>query len=156
LRASSSQLEQEGFENEDQLTIPAFGYELIREILIPELLGKETPEILYWAGKHIARKFPLLSINEVISFFQEAGWGYLKVMKEDKHGMEFELSSALISRHLELKTESCYKLEAGFIAEQVQSHKKVRTEAYEEVMKKNRSIRFILRWDIKDTDFDIG
>jgi len=150
LRASL-QLEEESMENTEQLTIPAFGYELMREVLIPEILGKETPEILYWAGKHLARKFPLVSMDEVISFFEEAGWGHLKVIKEEKHGMELEITSPLISRHLQLKTDGCYKLEAGFLAEQIQTQKKVRTEAYEEVMKKTQSIRFILRWDLKDS-----
>ncbi|MBS4173748.1 YslB family protein [Bacillus sp. FJAT-49736] len=138
-------------ENSEQLTIPAFGYELIREVLIPELLGKETPEILYWAGKHLARKFPLISMEEVISFFEEAGWGLLRVLKQDKNGMELEISSPIISRHLKLKTDSCYKLEAGFLAEQIQTQMKVRTEAYEEIIKKTQSVRFILRWDMKDT-----
>ncbi|EOR25431.1 hypothetical protein A499_05335 [Niallia nealsonii AAU1] len=32
----------------DPLTVPAYGYELIREILIPELLGRDTPDLLYW------------------------------------------------------------------------------------------------------------
>lgn len=148
---ASLQIEEDFMENTEQLTIPAFGYELIREVLIPELLGKETPEILYWAGKHLARKFPLVSMDEVISFFEEAGWGYLKILKEDKHGMELEITSPLISRHLKLKTDGCYKLEAGFLAEQVQTQKKVRAEAYEEVMKKTQVIRIILRWDMKDS-----
>ncbi|MGV3466421.1 MAG: YslB family protein [Heyndrickxia sp.] len=148
---ASLQIEEEHMENTEQLIIPAFGYELIREVLIPELLGKETPEILYWAGKHLARKFPLVSMDEVISFFEEAGWGYLKVLKEEKHGMEFEITSPLISRHLKLKTDGCYKLEAGFLAEQIQMLKKVRTEAYEEVMRKTQSVHIILRWDLKDS-----
>jgi len=148
---ASLQIEEDYMENTEQHTIPAFGYELIREVLIPELLGKETPEILYWAGKHLARKFPLVSMDEVISFFEEAGWGYLKILKQDKHGMELEFTSPLITRHLKLKTDGCYKLEAGFLAEQIQTQKKVRTEAYEEVMKKTQVIRIILRWDMKDT-----
>ena len=52
-----------------------FGYELLREILIPEILGEETPKILYWAGKHIARKYPLDTISDIIRFFSASGLG---------------------------------------------------------------------------------
>ncbi|QQZ10669.1 YslB family protein [Heyndrickxia vini] len=135
-----------------ELSIPAFGYELIRDILLPEILGKETPDILYWSGKLLARKFPLMSLNEIISFFDEAGWGDLRIIKEEKKGMELELTSPLISRQFELKTESSFKLEAGFLAEQIQSQRKVRTEAYEEIVKRHKKIKIIVQWDLKDTD----
>ncbi|MGE8206382.1 YslB family protein [Heyndrickxia sp. NPDC080065] len=147
---SSAELEQKT--TEIDLTVPAFGYELIRDILLPEILGKETADILYWAGKHLARKFPLMSINEVISFFEEAGWGTLHITKEEKNGMEFELSSSLISRQFEMKTESCFKLEAGFLAEQIQSQRKMRTEAFEEIIKRHKKIKILIRWDFKDLD----
>lgn len=147
---SSAELEM-NTENLD-LSVPAFGYELIRDILIPDILGKETPEILYWSGKHLARKFPLVSMDEIISFFEEAGWGSLHLVKEDKKGMELELTSSIISRQFDLKTESCFKLEAGFIAEQIQTQRKLRTEAYEEIIKRHRKIKLIVRWDVKDTD----
>lgn len=147
---SSAELEINNLDTD--LTVPAFGYELIRDILLPEILGKETPDILYWAGKHLARKFPLMSINEVISFFEEAGWGTLYITKEEKKGMELELTSPFISRQFEVKTESCFKLEAGFLAEQIQSQKKLRTEASEEIIKRHKKIKFIVQWDLKDTD----
>lgn len=65
-----------------ELKVPAFGYELIREDLLNELLGEDTPDILYWAGKQIARKYPLFSINEIKEFFTNAGWGTLELIHE--------------------------------------------------------------------------
>ncbi|MEM5592036.1 DUF2507 domain-containing protein [Niallia circulans] len=56
----------------DPLTVPAYGYELIREILIPELLGRDTPDLLYWAGKRIARLFPLNAVEEAYAFFKKS------------------------------------------------------------------------------------
>ena len=50
--------------------------------MIPEILGEETPKILYWAGKKLARKYPLESISEIIDFFKQAGWGDLQIVKE--------------------------------------------------------------------------
>ncbi|GER67060.1 hypothetical protein BpJC7_15190 [Weizmannia acidilactici] len=134
----------------EQLTVPAFGYELMRDILIPEILGKETPDILYWAGKHLARKFPLITFDEIVSFFHEAGWGTLTIKKEEKYRIEFELAGPIIGRQLEIGRESTFKLEAGFLAEQYRMQKKLITEAAEEVMKKAKKVRITVQWDQKD------
>ena len=40
-------------------SFPIFGYELMRDFLLPTILGKHEKDILYWAGKDLARKFPL-------------------------------------------------------------------------------------------------
>ena len=40
-------------------SVSLFGHELIRNDLLHELLGKDAPEILYWAGKKLARQYPL-------------------------------------------------------------------------------------------------
>lgn len=129
-------------------TLPVFGYELLRDILIPDLLGKDTADISYWAGKHLARKFPLLSIQEIYSFFLEAGWGQLLIIEENKNEMKFELKGTMIARRLQMHEEPCFRLEAGFLAEQIQTQKHVTTEAYDEV--KKEKILFTVRWDRKD------
>jgi predicted hydrocarbon binding protein len=150
--ATEIEMEQNTNESEkEELTVPAFAYELLRDILIPDLLGKDTSEILYWAGKHLARKFPLMSVDEIIAFFNEAGWGNLSVSKQDKHGIELELTSELITRQFDLKTEARFKLEAGFLAEQVQTQKKILTEANDEIIKKAKKVRFIVQWDSRDS-----
>lgn len=132
------------------LSVPAFGYELIREVLIPELLGKEAPEILYWAGKILARKYPLMDMNELVEFFAQAGWGHLSTIKESKHELEMELSSDLILERLELHRDCNFRLEAGFLAQQIELQKKVITESFEHPNKRNGKIRFTVKWDQKD------
>ncbi|EMG27494.1 hypothetical protein LFLEISCH_10664 [Listeria fleischmannii subsp. fleischmannii LU2006-1] len=57
---------------EETAQIPSFGLEILRDYLIPELLGEEAPHILYWAGKDLARKFPLESLEEINSFFKRS------------------------------------------------------------------------------------
>ena len=69
----------------DQMkTIPVFGYEIIRDNLLTSILGKHEEDVLYWAGKEIARKFPLFSMDEASSFFEEAGWGSFNIRKANK------------------------------------------------------------------------
>ncbi|MEH7116588.1 YslB family protein [Neobacillus vireti] len=132
-------------------TISIFGYELIREILLPEILGKETPEILYWAGKRLARMYPLADFDQVIDFFNRASWGQLEIKKETKHEIEIELSSQLIVSKVKSKAEYFFQLEAGFLAQQIELQKGVVAEAFEHPVKKSNKVQFTVKWDIKDT-----
>jgi Protein of unknown function (DUF2507) len=132
-------------------TIPIFGYEIIRDILIPEILGKNTPDILYYGGKQLSRKFPLISQDEFSSFFHEAGWGILTVLEQKKHEVIYELSGELVSRRISLKSDVSFKMEAGFLAEQLQLQKKVITEAAYEIQKRAKTVKIIVRWDDKDS-----
>jgi predicted hydrocarbon binding protein len=132
-------------------TISIFGYELIREILLPEILGKDAPEILYWAGKRLARKYPLADFNEVIAFFNDASWGQLEIKKETKNEIEIELISPLIVSRVKSKAEHFFQLEAGFLAQQMELQKGVITEAFEHPVKKSNKVQFTVKWDTQDS-----
>jgi predicted hydrocarbon binding protein len=134
----------------EPLAVTAFGYELVREILLPELLGKDTPEILYWAGKRLARKYPLSTLDETFRFFQDAGWGALNIKEESRREMVLELSSELISSRLKNNPNTTFQLEAGFIAQQMEQQKKVTAEAFEHPNKKSSKILFTVKWDKSD------
>ncbi len=130
--------------------IPSFGYELIREFLLVDLLGKEGPQLLYWAGKQLARRFPLSTIDETIAFFKDAGWGDLRIVKESKDEAKWELSGELIKRRYAINEEANFQLEAGFLAFQMENMKKAVSEAYEEQKKKANIVYFTIKTDNKD------
>ncbi|KYD11651.1 YslB family protein [Caldibacillus debilis] len=134
------------------LTVPAFGYELIREELISDLLGKDRPAILYWAGKRLARNYPLFSLDEMKEFFLNAGWGELQLVKEGKREAEFELTGELIRNRIQRTTNLTFQLEAGFLAEQIQQQKKVFAEALETLKKDEGKVRFLVQWDTAPFD----
>ncbi|MEH7109852.1 YslB family protein [Bacillus sp. JJ1764] len=127
-----------------------FGYELIREVLLPEIFGKDTPEILYWAGKRLARKYPLENMEELIDFFEKASWGTLMIKNESKNEMELELTSPLLVSRVKSKSEHFYQLEAGFLAQQFEQQKGMISETYEHPVKKSNKVRFTVKWDLKD------
>jgi hypothetical protein len=131
-------------------TFSRFGYEIIREFLLPDLLGKDTPEILYWAGKRLARKFPLTSLDEIIEFCEKASWGKLTLRKETKNEFEFDLASPLLASRAASKPEYFFQLEAGFLAQQIEFQQKALTEAYEHPVKKSTKVQFTVKWDKKD------
>lgn len=130
-------------------SISIFGYELIREILLPEILGKDTPEILYWAGKRLARKFPQDNLESIIEFFANASWGHLEMKRESKSEMEFELASPLFVSRVKSKAEHFFQLEAGFLAQQIELQKQVESEAFEHPVKKSNKVQFTVKWDKK-------
>lgn len=127
-------------------TIPLFGYELIRDHLLPSVLGVHEGEILYWAGKEIARKFPLFSTEEIPAFFAEAGWGNLSLIKLSKKEAFYELTNDTIDLKVDQRK---FQLEAGFIAEQYQKLNNVLTECHADIKKRNQSIHFQVKWDPK-------
>lgn len=148
---STSVLENQTEINIDKsCSIPVFGYELLRDILIPDLLGKDTPEISYWAGKNLARKFPHLSLEECFVFFQNAGWGQLSQLSERKNELKLELSGEIVERRFHMFHEPCFRLETGFIAQQVQTQKQAIAEASEELNKKHNKVIITVKWDLKD------
>jgi len=143
----SAALEQ-SFHSGEPRTISIFGYELIRDILIPDILGKDTYEILYWAGKNLARKFPLTDYEQLIDFFAKATWGELIIRKESRNELEFELISPLIAPRVKSKAEHYFQLEAGFLAQQIEQQKQVSAaEAFEHPVKKSNKVQFTVKWE---------
>lgn len=127
--------------------IPLFGYELLKDDVLPELLGKEHNTILYWAGKSLARKHSLSSIEAIIAFFTKAGWGELMLIEEKSGEALFELSSPLF----EHKKKPSTPLESGFLAQQIQHIKGFITET-NEIAKtgKIKKMVYQVKWDIHD------
>lgn len=134
----------------DEETVTIFSKELLRDLLLPDLLGKEHAQILYWSGKQLARKFPLGNIDEIAAFFQNAGWGNLEEIKKTKNESEFILDGPIVERRFNLNADCEFQLESGFLAEQVQSQKQRITEAAFETKRKAGKVKFIVRWDPKD------
>ncbi|MCF6138149.1 YslB family protein [Pseudalkalibacillus berkeleyi] len=128
-----------------------FGYELLRDVLLPELLGKEDQSLLYWAGRTLARKYPMDTTEELIQFFAKANFGELTLKEETTKDMTFELTSERISDLLTKRKHDSFQLEAGFLAEQIQRKKEKITESLEEVKRgKLDKIIFKVQWDRKD------
>lgn len=137
---------------EQLLTIPmnAFAYELIREEVLPDIIGKELDRILYWAGKNLARKYTLETLDDMIVFFQQAGWGDLSLVEQNRRELQLQLTSPLITERYKNKQHTTYQLEAGFLAQQTQQQRQVIAEAYENQKKRAEKVLFTVKWDAKD------
>lgn len=138
-------------EHYGDLQTPAFGYELLRNALIPELLGEESALILYWSGRKLARIYPFETSEAIIVFYKQAGWGDLELVDKNKNQMIYELHSNIIQSRIKDNPDAVFTLEAGFLAEQIQQQTGCVTEAYTEVKTgKEKKVSFLLKWDKKD------
>lgn len=127
--------------------IPKFGYELIRDHVLSNILGKHEDDILYWAGKDLARKFPMFTMDETSSFFHEAGWGLLTLERLNKDEAFYVLTGEDDSLQIEGR---CFRLEAGFLAQQQQKLSGYLTECFEEKSTKTNSVQLHVKWDLKE------
>lgn len=127
------------------VTLPAFGQELLRDVLIPEILGDQTEEILYWCGRRLARIYPQENVADLCSFFAAAGWGELRLVRESKYASRFAcFSPLLIQRQKEGRVH--FGLESGFLAEQMEQLQQKAAEARYE-LEKNGTVHFFVSWD---------
>lgn len=137
------------YETFRSITQSAFGAELLRHSLLPELLGKNAPSLLYWAGRQLARRYPLRDLEQIAAFFEEAGWGTLMAGEERNDELPIELSGSIIAARFSLYGSCSFQLEAGFLAEQIEQQKRLVTEAVELPAKRAGQARILVKWDRK-------
>ncbi len=139
------------FEIYGEQQVSAFGIEVLRTVVIPELLGEETSSILYWSGRKLARHYFVEQITDLPLFFERAGWGELELKEEKKDACSLVLTSDLISARLKDDEQASFSLESGFLAEQFEYLTKCVAECYTEVKTgKTKKILFQIKWDPQD------
>ena len=119
--------------SQDQL-----GATLIRDALIPDILGKDN-NILYWAGRRLARLFPLAKDEELPIFFEQANWGKLERVKAKK----------IVETRQKLNSACEFLIEAGFLAETIQNQLGFVTEAIID-KKTHGTVTILVQVDTKD------
>lgn len=125
----------------------AFGYELIRDHVLTSVLGKHEADILYWAGKELARKFPSSEIEALPTFFKKAGWGRLTLEKMTDKEVVYHLH---IDKVVAKANQRTHQLEAGFLAEQYQNIQQYITECHAKVSPRKALVALTIAWDPKE------
>ena len=126
---------------------------VLRDVLIPAVLDKETDGILYWAGKDLARQFPVESTSSIVALFDQLGFGHLKLNKQTSKQQIWLLDGQLVTDRLTLPRPN-FTLEAGFLAQQIELQTNATTEAQVTEQKKNM-VEILVQHNIKDSASDI-
>lgn len=107
---------------------------LMRDFLLPTILGNETSDVLYWSGKQLARQFPLLDETDIQESFEYCGFGNLDLVKKERNRDIYHLHGSIIETRL-LKQDISFHLEAGFLSEQLFLTTKISCEVQVKILK---------------------
>ncbi|SHG80208.1 YslB family protein [Ornithinibacillus halophilus] len=118
------------------------GYDILRYVSLPDLLGSEKETLLYFMGKNLARKFEIEAMGDLMYFFDKVGWGKLDLFKEKRKELIFHLLSDSVVKRIESPLETDFRMEAGFLAEAIHKLKGMECECIEEVNRKLRQVEF--------------
>lgn len=118
------------------------GYDVLRYISLPELLGREADTLLYFMGRNLARKLTFHTIDDIYYIFDKLSWGKLEPIKTKRKELTFSLMSDSVVNRLEAPFEADFRLEAGFLAEAIQQLKETEAECTEEINKKIMQVEF--------------
>lgn len=109
-------------ETQNDLTEKYFAVSVLRDFVLPDLLDKDTPELLYWAGKDLSRRLAIQDMNDLPSVFKNAGFGELAIVNQSKTSYKYKLSGPEVIQRFNLNNDDPeFSLESGFISETVQN-----------------------------------
>ncbi|AKP68400.1 hypothetical protein ABM34_04790 [Companilactobacillus ginsenosidimutans] len=109
-------------ETQNDLTEKYFAVSVLRDFVLPDLLDKDTPELLYWAGKDLSRRLAVQDMNDLPHVFKNAGFGELAITNQSKTSYKYTLSGPEVIQRFNLNNDNPeFSLESGFISETVQN-----------------------------------
>lgn len=112
-----------------------FALTLLRDRLLPELLQDDESEIIYWAGKSLARDVDLTGVMALETFFMDAGFGFLTLTSKKPTEQVWRLDGPVVSARFDENNHASFALEAGFLAQQTQQQLGTGAEAQWEANK---------------------
>lgn len=128
----------------EQLHTAGAGYDVLRYISLPELLGKESDTILYFMGKTLARKMDIQSVEDIIAYYKQFGWGTLDLIKEKKNSITFHLLDDAIVHRLRSPFDIEFRYESGFLAEAIEQVYQAECECVEKIHAKIYQVEFTI------------
>lgn len=137
----------------DLLNVPAttslFGQIMLRDLLLPDLLGNEANHITYWAGRSLARKLPVQE-DDLPELFNRVGFGTLQSVSAKRQERQYSLGGTVVQTRLTQLPTADFRLEAGFLAQSLQQVLGVVVEANPTIDKHKQEVLFTVVLDAKD------
>lgn len=107
-------------ESADELTESYFAVSVLRDFVLPDLLDKDTVELLYWAGKNLSRQL-ILDMTSLPELFAKAGFGKLEITKQTKSSYQYTLTGPEVEQRFNLNNDNPeFSLETGIVTETVE------------------------------------
>lgn len=103
----------------DEFPNETVGQDVLRYICLPEFLGIEQENLLYFIGKRLARMIEFNTLDDVFYIFEKLRWGNLEIVRNRRNRMTFHLMADEVAQRMESSIQIDFRLEAGFLAESV-------------------------------------
>lgn len=130
----------------DDFSEATIGQDVLRYLCLPEFLGSEKDNLLYYIGKNLARKLELTSLEDVQIVFDKLKWGHLDLIKNKRKKITFHLMSDEVVQRLQASIPTDFRLEAGFLSEAIQKVTERPCEVSEKVQEKIYRIDFTVHF----------
>lgn len=128
-------------------TDPLTSISLLRDNLLPNLLKEDEKDILYWAGKELARAIHFDTLDDLSEKMATLFSGHLDQKKITKHTVRYHFSGPLVQHRLSSQKDPNFSLEAGFLAESYQQLTGTYTESTYDIDVKHSVVLFNLQSD---------
>lgn len=126
----------------EELNTTGAGHDVLRYISLPNILGEQANTLLYFAGRNLARKLEIKSLQDICYAFEKLGWGNLELVKEKKHSFNFHLMADAVVHRLQAPFHTEFHLEAGFLAEAWQIKQGKECECIEKINRRIHQVQF--------------
>lgn len=123
---------------------------LLRDRLISNLLGEDIDEILYWAGKDLAREQTVETESEIIDHFDRYLFGSLILIEEKKNRRVYKLTGEVVRDRLVNSPNPSFSLETGYLSQQLQSVLGIFSEGIFEIRNKQKEVLITIQMDPKE------
>lgn len=118
------------------------GFDVLRYVSMPNFLGDEKDTILYFIGRHLSRQITIEKMEDIYYLFDTFRWGSLELVKDRRRTLTFHLMSDDLAQRMESPFEIDYRLEAGFLAESIETITERACECTETINKRLYRVQF--------------
>lgn len=126
----------------EQFLEKSIGQDVLRYLVLPDILGNEKETLLYFSGRNLARNLKIDSLEDIKLIFSLLSWGNLDLIKEKKNEITFHLLSDQIVKRIQSDFITDFRLEAGFLAEAISHLTERPCECQEDVNKRLFQVEF--------------
>ncbi|CAK1243131.1 Predicted hydrocarbon binding protein [Fructobacillus cardui] len=129
-------------------TVSAFAPLLLRDALLANILTDDYANITYWAGKELARQFPVETSADLPDFFEKAAFGDLTIKYQSGDQQQWLLSGAMVEDRLATNHQADFSLETGFLAQQLELQEEIVAEGTFQVSARQQTVTVTILTDM--------
>ena len=138
-----------------ELATTYFGQMILRDELLPSLLGPRLDRIMYFSGRDLGIHFPAKD-DEIGKVFTDLGLGNLANSKMKVRERTYTLDGPVVAERLSKHPDADFQFEAGLLAQMVQQVLGMSAEAHSEVQARSNRVSITVAIDPSEEEPLVG